>query len=96
MADDSSVTRRILSQSIRCEPDMDVVGAAQDGEEAIAFFKAQKPDIVLLDVDMPTVNGLEALKAIRRSSDSVPVIMFGMLTIKGRRSHSGCACRGSD
>ena len=62
---------------------MDIVGAAQDGEEAIAFFKAQKPDVVLLDVDMPNVNGIEALKAIRKINDSVPVIMFSTLTVKG-------------
>jgi two-component system, chemotaxis family, protein-glutamate methylesterase/glutaminase len=83
VADDSSVTRRIVSEAIAREPDMELVGAAQDGEEAISFFKSQKPDLVLLDVDMPTLNGLEALKAIRKINDSVPVIMFSTLTVKG-------------
>ena len=82
-ADDSSVTRRIVSEAISREPDMELVGAAQDGEEAISFFKSQKPDLVLLDVDMPTLNGIEALKAIRKLHDSVPVIMFSTLTVKG-------------
>lgn len=83
IADDSSVTRRIVSESLSREADMEIVGAAQDGEEAIAFFKAQKPDVVLLDVDMPTVNGIEALKAIRKLNGSVPVIMFSTLTVRG-------------
>lgn len=83
IADDSSVTRRIVSEAILREPDMELAGAAQDGEEAIAFFKSQKPDLILLDVDMPTLNGIEALKAIRRLSDSVPVVMFSTLTVKG-------------
>lgn len=83
IADDSSVTRRIVSEAISREPDMELVGAAQDGEEAISFFKSQKPDLVLLDVDMPTLNGIEALKAIRKLNDSVPVIMFSTLTVKG-------------
>ncbi len=83
LADDSSVTRRILSESVSREPDMEVVGAAQDGAEAIAFFKAQKPDVVLLDVDMPGINGIEALKAIRKINDNIPVIMFSTLTVKG-------------
>ncbi len=83
IADDSSVTRRIVSESLSREADLEIVGAAQDGEEAIAFFKAQKPDVVLLDVDMPTVNGIEALKAIRKLNDSVPVIMFSTLTVRG-------------
>lgn len=83
IADDSSVTRRIVSEAIAREPDMELVGAAQDGEEAIEFFKSQKPDVVLLDVDMPTLNGIEALKAIRKLHESVPVIMFSTLTVKG-------------
>jgi two-component system chemotaxis response regulator CheB len=83
IADDSSVTRRIVSEAITREPDMELVGAAQDGEEAISFFKSQKPDLVLLDVDMPTLNGIEALKTIRKLNDSVPVIMFSTLTVKG-------------
>lgn len=83
IADDSSVTRRIVSEVISREPDMELVGSAQDGEEAISFFKSQKPDLVLLDQDMPTLNGIEALKAIRKIADSVPVIMFSTLTVKG-------------
>lgn len=83
IADDSSVTRRVVSEAITREPDMELVGAARDGEEAVAFFRSQNPDLVLLDVDMPTLNGIEALKAIRRLHDSVPVIMFSALTIKG-------------
>ncbi|RLS28685.1 MAG: response regulator, partial [Planctomycetota bacterium] len=83
LADDSSVTRRILSESVSREPDMEVVAAAQDGAEAIAFFKAQKPDVVLLDVDMPGINGIEALKGIRKINDNIPVIMFSTLTVKG-------------
>lgn len=83
IADDSSVTRRIVSEAITREPDLELVGAAQDGDEAISFFKSQKPDLVLLDVDMPTLSGIEALKAIRKLNDSVPIIMFSTLTVKG-------------
>ncbi len=83
IADDSSVTRRIVSESLSREADLKIVGAAQDGEEAIAYFRAHKPDVVLLDVDMPNINGIEALKAIRKLNDSVPVIMFSTLTVRG-------------
>jgi two-component system chemotaxis response regulator CheB len=83
IADDSSVTRRIVSEALNMEVDMEIVATAQDGEEAIAYFKAQRPDVVLLDVDMPTISGIEALKAIRALNDSVPVIMFSTLTVKG-------------
>ena len=82
-ADDSSVTRRIVSEAITREPDMELVGAAQNGNEAISFFRSQNPDLVLLDVDMPNLNGIEALKAIRKLNASVPVIMCSTLTVKG-------------
>ncbi len=83
IADDSSVTRRILTEALNLESDMEIVGAAQNGEEAIAFFKAQKPDVILLDIDMPTMNGIEALKNLRAQNDSIPVIMFSTLTVRG-------------
>ncbi|MBN8455608.1 response regulator [Accumulibacter sp.] len=83
VADDSSVTRRIVTESISAEQDLEIVGAAQDGNEAVAFFKAQNPDVVMLDVDMPNLNGIGALKAIRALNESVPIIMFSTLTVKG-------------
>ncbi len=83
VADDSSVTRRIVTESISAEQDLEIVGAATDGNEAVAFFKAQSPDVVMLDVDMPNLNGIGALKAIRALNDSVPIIMFSTLTVKG-------------
>ncbi|MCA9033624.1 MAG: chemotaxis response regulator protein-glutamate methylesterase [Planctomycetaceae bacterium] len=83
LADDSTVTRRILMEAISGESDMEVVGAAQNGEEAVALFNAHKPDVALFDVDMPKLNGIEALKAIRMTCQSVPVIMFSTLTVRG-------------
>lgn len=83
VADDSSVTRRIVTEAISAEQDLEIVGAATDGNEAIAFFKAQNPDVVMLDVDMPNLNGIGALKAIRALNESVPIIMFSTLTVKG-------------
>lgn len=83
VADDSSVTRRIVTEAISAEQDLEIVGAATDGNEAVAFFKAQSPDVVMLDVDMPNLNGIGALKAIRTLNESVPIIMFSTLTVKG-------------
>lgn len=83
IADDSTVTRRILLETLSAETDLEVVGAAANGEEAIALFRAQKPDVVLLDVDMPVINGIEALRTIRCINASVPVVMFSTLTVRG-------------
>ncbi len=83
VADDSSVTRRIVTEAISAEQDLEIIGAATDGNEAVAFFKAQSPDVVMLDVDMPNLNGIGALKTIRALNESVPIIMFSTLTVKG-------------
>ncbi len=70
IADDSTVTRRILGEAISREPDMMLVGAATNGEEAISLFRSHKPDVALLDVEMPVINGIEALRAIRATAAS--------------------------
>ncbi len=77
IADDSSIMRRMIAQSLNSHADFGSIDSAKDGAEAIAFFKSQKPDVILLDVDMPKVNGLEALHAIRELDKLIPVIMFG-------------------
>ena len=77
VADDSSIMRRMIAQSLNSHTDFGSIDSAKDGAEAIAFFKSQKPDVILLDVEMPKVSGLEALKAIRELDKLIPVIMFG-------------------
>ncbi len=77
IADDSSIMRRLITQTLNLESCLEVVGAAKDGAEAITYFETQQPDVVLLDMDMPKVNGLAALKAIRELDTIIPVIMLG-------------------
>lgn len=83
IADDSTVTRRILGEAISRESDMMLVGAATNGEEAISLFRSHKPDVALLDVEMPVINGIEALRAIRATGSLAPVVMFSTLTVRG-------------
>lgn len=80
VADDSSIMRRMIAQSLNSHTDFGTIDSAKDGAEAIAFFKSQKPDVILLDVEMPKVNGLDALKAIRELDKMIPVIMFGTIS----------------
>ncbi len=83
IADDSTVTRRILGEAISREADMMLVGAATNGEEAIALFRSHKPDVALLDVEMPVINGIEALRSIRATGSQAPIVMFSTLTVRG-------------
>lgn len=77
IADDSSIMRRLIQQAVSQQAGIEIVAIAKNGAEAIEFFKAHTPDLVLLDADMPGVNGLEALKAIRALDRNVPIILFG-------------------
>lgn len=85
IADDSALIRRVVSQTLNLITGIEVVGTAEDGADAIACFKAQQPDIVLLDVDMPKVSGAQALANLRELNAVVPVIMFGaVFAVEGR------------
>jgi two-component system chemotaxis response regulator CheB len=80
VVDDSTVVRRLLADLIAAEPDMEVVGTAADGRIAMAKLDQVNPDLVTLDVEMPQMNGLETLAAIRKVRPRLPVIMCSTLT----------------
>ncbi len=80
LADDHALFREGLAGIIRAQPDMQVVGEANDGLEA--FVKAQelKPDLILMDVQMPGMDGIEAVKQIKQV---LPETIIVMLTVRG-------------
>src|SRR5438128_6012270 len=77
VADDHAIVRAGLRLLLEKEPDLIVVGEAGDGEEAIAKALELAPDVVLLDVMMPNVSGLEAAKRIRQET-SCRILMLSM------------------
>ena len=83
VVDDSVVIRRMVSDVLAREPDIEVAGAAADGRIALQKIEQVNPDIVTMDVEMPVMNGLEALKEIRKVHRHLPVIMFSTLTERG-------------
>jgi two-component system chemotaxis response regulator CheB len=80
VVDDSSVVRRLLAELIGSAPDLQVVGTAADGKIALAKLDQANPDLVTLDVEMPELDGLETLKALRQRRPHLPVIMCSSLT----------------
>jgi len=86
VVDDSAVMRRIIRGALLAHPDIEVIGTANDGAAAVTFVKHTRPDIVILDIEMPVMDGLEALREIRKFDWNLPVIMFSSLTHAGAQS----------
>jgi two-component system chemotaxis response regulator CheB len=81
--DDSVVIRRLLSDTLSGDRALEVVGTAGDGHIALAKIPLLKPDLITLDVEMPVMDGLETLAALRKLYSKLPVIMFSTLTERG-------------
>ncbi len=82
IADDSAFMRMILKDIVDSQPDMKVVAIAKDGFEALELAVKHKPDVITLDVEMPKLNGIEALKLIMKKAPT-RVIMVSSLTEEG-------------
>ncbi|MFD2171338.1 protein-glutamate methylesterase/protein-glutamine glutaminase [Tumebacillus lipolyticus] len=82
VCDDSALMRRIISDIFQSEPEIMVVGAAKNGLEALELIPHLKPDVLTLDIEMPILNGLEALPMIWRRY-KLPTIMLSSLTQDG-------------
>jgi DNA-binding NarL/FixJ family response regulator len=64
--DDHPLLRGGISGAINAQPDMSVVAEASDGEEALVAFRTHRPDVTLMDLRMPKINGIDAISAIRK------------------------------
>ncbi|WP_174735026.1 protein-glutamate methylesterase/protein-glutamine glutaminase [Mesobacillus harenae] len=82
IADDSAFMRKLLQELLSADPRIEVVGTARNGEDAFLKIKKLNPDVVTLDVEMPILNGFEALKLIMEEHP-VPVVMVSSATAKG-------------
>jgi len=95
LADDSAVMRSLLRMVLEPQSSIEIVAAVANGQEALAGFERLHPDLVLLDIEMPGMNGLEALSGIRRLDRRVPIIMCSTLTSRGARITLEALTRGA-
>src|SRR5437868_6227931 len=76
LAEDHMVVREGFRQMLELETDIEVVGEAQDGRQAVAMVKKFRPEVVLMDIAMPLLNGLEATRQILKATPETKVVML--------------------
>lgn len=94
ICDDQPAFRQLLSVVLSVETDLEVVGEAADGREAIEVVRRELPHVVLLDISMPELDGLEALPHIRQASPQSAVLMltaFGSPELRERATAAGAS-----
>ena len=103
VVDDSAVMRNLLRSVVGTDARVEVVGTASDGAAALRVMESLNPDLVLLDVEMPVMDGLQTLREIKTKRPRLPVIMCSALTQRGGKvaidamanGASECVCKPS-
>ncbi|MEZ4593193.1 MAG: response regulator transcription factor [Chloroflexota bacterium] len=78
LADDHAVVRSGLRMLLQAQPDMEIVGEAESGKEALALVRSLQPDVILMDIQMPGMNGIEATRQIKEAGADTAVLALTM------------------
>ena len=78
LADDHTIVRQGLAKLLEGEPDFQVVGEAENGREAVSKVEELRPDVVIMDISMPMLNGIEATRQIKKTRPRTKIIILSM------------------
>lgn len=76
IVDDSDLVRRSLRMVLQANPDWEICGEAADGVSAVEMFKELRPNVVILDFQMPGINGIETARRMAEIAPTIPVVLF--------------------
>ncbi|MCB9616712.1 MAG: chemotaxis-specific protein-glutamate methyltransferase CheB [Sandaracinus sp.] len=96
IADDSVVMRRMLSEVLASIPDVDVVGTASSGEDAVEKAHALRPDFMTCDIVMGAMDGIETVRALRGAGHTMPIVMVSSLSTCGAEATLASLAAGAD
>jgi len=82
IVDDNTFFRRVLRQRFDCEPDFEVCGEAENGKDAVHKALELRPDLIVLDLSMPVMNGIDAARILRLLMPEIPLIMDSAISDK--------------
>jgi len=96
VVDDSVVARRLISEVLAADPELEVVAAASNGKVALQRLEQIPCDLITLDVDMPELDGIATMTEVRKKHPKLPVIMFSALTARAASSTIDALSRGAN
>jgi len=95
IVDDSAIMRKLITDILKKDPDIEVVGQASNGREAIEKAKQLKPEVITLDIEMPEMDGLTALSILKKELPNSKIIMFSSLTQEGAKATLEALAKGA-
>jgi len=96
IVDDSVVIRRLLTDELSKDPDIEVVGSAATGKIALSKIVQTPPDVVTMDIEMPEMDGLTAVTEIRKTHPKLPIIMFSTVSRRAAKETLEALSRGAN